>query len=88
MVGDVDRKNTGRSEGDVEMTNFEKIKQMSIEEVTAWLPVTCKMCPAYAMCDIESGGCVGTIRKWLESEADTEQRGKKDGEQREEKEDG
>lgn len=55
------------------MTNYEKIKAMSVEEMAGWLDdqvaVNCAACPAENVCGIELS-CVGTIIKWLEREVE------------------
>lgn len=55
------------------MTNFEKIKAMSVEEMAEWIDETiatrCDACPAEKICTIEQS-CVGTIIKWLEKGAE------------------
>lgn len=54
------------------MTNYEKIKSMSIEEITDFLfeyagSVTCENCYLNTKCKF-STSCIDTIRKWLENE--------------------
>lgn len=57
------------------MTNFEKIKAMSVEEM-AWriardIGGECYSCPAGDICIMANNkGCRGVIRDWLESEVE------------------
>lgn len=55
------------------MTNYEKIKAMSVEEMARWIDETiatrCDACPAEKICGIELS-CVSTIIKWLDSEVE------------------
>ena len=62
------------------MTNFEKIKAMSLEEMAARITSYadcdyCNYCPAFKFCN-SSGifGCYEVIEKWLESEVDKNER--------------
>lgn len=53
------------------MTNFEKIKQMSVEEMADFLARMkyCCCCPIKAFCLNNDGiGCRNVFIKWLESE--------------------
>jgi len=58
------------------MTNFERIKNMSIDELTEELLYNndCMSCPCdkynYKECFKEDTDCLGLIKKWLESESD------------------
>ena len=56
------------------MTNYEKIKAMSVEEMAEWLdciPTGCKFCPAREICEITIAlDCTMTFKQWLESEVE------------------
>lgn len=57
------------------MKNYEKIKQMSIEEMAQMLysHTTCRYCPMRFKCGSNHQGrnkCPNKIRQWLESEAE------------------
>lgn len=56
------------------MTNYEKIKAMSVEEMAGWfahqIGGECYACPAGDICEMARGGCSGEIRDWLESEVE------------------
>ena len=56
------------------MTNFEKIKQMSVEEMARAMCTTlygCGLCLALGSCDIDDDlSCSETYEKWLESEVE------------------
>ncbi|MBO5715053.1 MAG: hypothetical protein J6S23_01510 [Clostridia bacterium] len=56
------------------MTNFEKIKAMSVEEMRQFLfdcNKDCIFCPAYRSCKDHNGfSCFYKIYEWLESEAE------------------
>lgn len=62
------------------MTNYEKIKNMSIEEMTVFFDnicnsilSDCSLCPAYNLCrtgDNWSNECIKNINSWLESEVE------------------
>ena len=65
------------------MTNFEKIKNMSIEELAHTLDVEisdCDMCPIYRFCKLadlrddykiqDFDTCLGTWVQWLKSEVE------------------
>lgn len=55
------------------MTNFEKIKQMSVEDMADFFARMkyCRCCPIKAFCLNTDGiGCRNVFRKWLESEAE------------------
>ena len=60
------------------MTNFEKIKAMSVEEMAELLDKTtyagenCKNCPAISVCFITTDGCKAVFKKYLESEVQEE----------------
>lgn len=58
------------------MTNYEKIKQMSIDEMVEYLlKITadlCEACPLERLCSNELNSCNLTVKYWLESEADNE----------------
>lgn len=62
------------------MTNYEKIKNMSVEKMAEELDYiinndiaectnSCYVCPATKFCK-KFATCEGSIKKWLESEAD------------------
>lgn len=55
------------------MTNFEKIKSMSVDELAKKLDelCSCSHCPFIEFCDenVEGTTCTGVLKKWLESEA-------------------
>ena len=54
------------------MTNYEKIKAMSVEEMAKWfeyMPDDCSSCPAHVVCGVGLS-CVDTLIKWLESEVE------------------
>lgn len=59
------------------MTNYEKIKNMSIEEMVEYFPTAdpyeCPFsCPDcfYRTCDFDGDSCEIKAMRWLESEAD------------------
>lgn len=55
------------------MTNFEKIKDMSVEELAEILneSFACDRCPNAEFCDCTIGeSCTDTWIKWLESEVE------------------
>ncbi|MGN1138292.1 MAG: hypothetical protein ACI4RM_02505 [Ruminococcus sp.] len=59
------------------MTNFEKIKQMNIDEMAEQLffILDCDDCPiekykGYSDQNCNNGTCKGALKKWLESEAE------------------
>lgn len=56
------------------MTNYEKIKAMSVEEMAEFINTDaddCINCPAFVFCDtVSDGSCHAIIEKWLESEAE------------------
>lgn len=57
------------------MTNFEKIKNMSVDELASECckGLTCAFCPIANFCEHIIGGdvnCVKVWRKWLKSEAE------------------
>lgn len=58
------------------MTNFEKIKNMSIKELAdkiSWLIKDCDDCPIREFCNYEiqkSKTCLGTWKQWLKSEVE------------------
>lgn len=63
------------------MTNYEKIKAMSVEEMAEWLienanpKLECRFCIARATCLIELEGTCHSIHKlWLESEVQSDDR--------------
>lgn len=55
------------------MTNFEKIKSMSVDELAEKLDdlFSCDHCYFAEFCDenIEGTTCTGVLKEWLESEA-------------------
>ena len=57
------------------MTNFEKIKNMSFEEMAKWFAIEiggeCYSCPACDYCIMTIGtSCQERIKQWLESEVE------------------
>lgn len=55
------------------MTNYEKIKQFSIEEMVIMLNnFDCIYCPAYNFCKkyFKTGKCSEIIKQWLEQEVE------------------
>ena len=55
------------------MTNFDKIKNMSVEELAERLneSFTCARCPIEEFCEcVLDGGCTDTLIKWLKSEVE------------------
>ena len=58
------------------MTNFEKIKAMSVEEMVIFLyqnVADCDMCPATKSCEASTElSCKERILEWLESEAEND----------------
>lgn len=55
------------------MTNYEKIKNMSAEEMAIFINDTapCQVCAfENEKCVFENRRCYGGIKKWLESECD------------------
>lgn len=57
------------------MTNYEKIKAMSVEEMAKWFADMaegeCVFCPALSSCKFdENEECEGCMKKYLESEAE------------------
>ena len=55
------------------MTNFEKIKQMSVEEMANYIStnVTCNNCKIINTCEnIDGDTCSGIFKYWLENEVE------------------
>ena len=57
------------------MTNFERIKAMSVDEMAKAfeLHTACSICPAYKVCPDKWGkydDCCDFIKKWLEREVE------------------
>ena len=55
------------------MTNYEKIKAMSVEEMADWINRTatdCDSCPEIKYCIPNHGTCQATIQDFLESEVE------------------
>ncbi|MBO5715054.1 MAG: hypothetical protein J6S23_01515 [Clostridia bacterium] len=57
------------------MTNFEKIKAMSVEEMVEWIADMvegeCTFCPAFSFCECDGNErCEDCMKKYLESEAE------------------
>lgn len=57
------------------MTQFEKRKAMSVEEMAEEIYTNmacrdCSLCPAEDICSDIPNGCIYTIEKWLESEVE------------------
>ena len=52
------------------MNNFEKIKNMTLDEMAKFIylinPMYCTDCPAYNIC--KGGECVKTLKQWLQQE--------------------
>ena len=55
------------------MNNFEKIKNMNIDEMAEWIiniePLHCRNCPANKICFGEMD-CKRTIKQWLQQESE------------------
>lgn len=51
------------------MTNFERIKQMSVDEMAEYICIELPHCPIQAM-HCKDTDCVNCFKKWLESEAE------------------
>ncbi len=64
-------------EGGGRMTNFEKIKAMSVEEMAEYLyrnVADCEMCPAMKSCKAPTDiACKRTLLEWLEREAEEDE---------------
>lgn len=60
----------------IQMTNFEKIKQMSVEEIVnadkTCIELNCMICHRMNCTEYCVGGCRKQLKKWLESEVDME----------------
>ena len=63
------------------MTNFEKIKAMSVEQIAKYIyikddalrdEICISNCPCNNGEDVESDNCIRCIKKWLESEIEGE----------------
>lgn len=55
------------------MTNYEKIKAMSVEEMVEGIRKTakgCGNCPAREYCVLDFKTCEKTVQEWLESEVE------------------
>lgn len=54
------------------MNNFEKIKQMTVEEMAKWLRfcVSCGYCPIYDKC--QNGDCEKEFKQWLSQEVNND----------------
>ena len=54
------------------MTNFEKIKNMSVEELAKiiWLYMNCRDCPIKTKCFPSQQTCVEVWEQWLKSEVE------------------
>lgn len=52
------------------MTNFEKIKQMSVEELAEHILNEFRICCDQCLCNHYYSGCRVCIKKYLESEAE------------------
>ena len=54
------------------MNNYEKIKNMSVEEMAKFIylvnPMYCIDCPAYNIC--KGGECTKTLEQWLGQESE------------------
>ena len=53
------------------MTNYERIKAMSVEEMAVSYTSAFCCCVPTKICEIQDDGCVECVRRWLESEVDT-----------------
>ncbi len=53
------------------MTNYEKIKSMSIDEMANLLEATCEFCVCFKEPRKCTPRCKEGVKKWLESEAET-----------------
>ena len=60
------------------MTNFEKIKSMTIDEISEFLSnvVYCEMCPVSDFCDVDTTyqECPEKFKQWLLNEAENDRR--------------
>ncbi len=59
------------------MTNADRIRRMTNEELAAWLAKEVRICGcfAYKQCNSDTGmACANPILKWLESEYDAQER--------------
>lgn len=55
------------------MTNYEKIKAMSVEEMAEQIneiTTDCDSCPAMEYCVVDHKTCEETIQEWLEQEVE------------------
>lgn len=54
------------------MTNYDRIKQMSIEEMATMLDNDCSYCLAYDFCNesFEDKKCIDIVKLWLEMEVE------------------
>ncbi len=55
------------------MTNYEKIKTMSVEEMAEGLhdiTTDCDVCPVVGYCIVDHKTCKETMQEWLESEVE------------------
>ena len=52
------------------MTNFEKIKQMSVEKMAKVIEKSCEVCCIYNGNCTANNNCTDGIKRWLESEAE------------------
>lgn len=56
------------------MTNFEKIKAMSVKEMASFLSeelnLVCDSCPVINTCTTNDNGCRANLQRWLESEVE------------------
>lgn len=55
------------------MTNYEKIKAMSVEKMAERirkLTTDCEDCPAKGYCVLDFKTCKETVQEWLESEVE------------------
>lgn len=52
------------------MTNYERIKNMSIEEMAKKIvdKVDCEVCPACEVCEIKTAPCITLLKEWLEND--------------------
>lgn len=52
------------------MTNYEKIKAMSVEEMAHFILTICTDEGRCYFCDVCNSDCVGNVKKYLESEVE------------------
>lgn len=54
----------------VKMTNYERIKNMSIDEMAKKISnkVDCELCPACKACEMTTVPCITLLKEWLEND--------------------